>query len=100
MHVPNKHHPELSTLNKRHNRLIARVRAAVERPFALCKKHFGMRRMHFFTRLQTGDTSRWVVWASIICSAFCAKASPSGGEELSARSCRGIHSIRAIVALK
>jgi len=38
MHRPNKHHPELPPRKKRRNRLIARVRAAVERPFAV---HFG-----------------------------------------------------------
>jgi transposase, IS5 family len=49
MHRPNKHHPELSARKKRRNRLIARVRAAVERPFAVFKKHYGMWRMRFFT---------------------------------------------------
>jgi transposase, IS5 family len=49
MHRPNKHHPELSPRKKRRNRLIARVRAAVERPFAVFKQHYGMGRMRFFT---------------------------------------------------
>ncbi|MGX5829337.1 transposase [Mesorhizobium sp. 43Arga] len=30
------------------NRLIARVQAAVERPFAVFKERYGMRRMRFF----------------------------------------------------
>jgi len=49
MHRPNKHHPELPARHKRRNRLIARVRAAVERPFAVIKEHYGLRRMRFFT---------------------------------------------------
>lgn len=50
MHRPNKHHPELPARKKRRNRLIARVRAAVERPFAVFKEQYGMRRMRFFTQ--------------------------------------------------
>jgi transposase, IS5 family len=49
MHRPNKHHPELPARKKYRNRLIGRVRAAVERPFAVFKKHYGMQRMRFFT---------------------------------------------------
>lgn len=49
MHRPNKHHPELPPRQKRRNRLIGRVRSAVERPFAVFKEHYGMRRMRFFT---------------------------------------------------
>lgn len=49
MHRPNKHHPELPPRQKRRNRMIGRVRAAVERPFAVFKEHYGMRRMRFFT---------------------------------------------------
>jgi IS5 family transposase len=49
MHRPNKHHPELPPRQKRRNRLIGRVRAAVERPFAVFKEHYGMRRMRFYT---------------------------------------------------
>jgi IS5 family transposase len=49
MHRPNKHHPELPARKKRRNKLIARVRAAVERPFAVFKRHYGMHRMRFFT---------------------------------------------------
>ncbi len=49
MHRPNKHHPELPARKKRRNRLIARVRAAVERPFAVFKEHYGLRRMRFYT---------------------------------------------------
>jgi IS5 family transposase len=48
MHRPNKHHPELPPRHKRRNRLIGRVRAAVERPFAVFKQHYGLRRMRFF----------------------------------------------------
>lgn len=50
MRRPNKHHPELPERDKRRNRLIARVRAAVERPFAVLKQHYGLRRMRFFNR--------------------------------------------------
>lgn len=49
MHRPNKHHPELPARHKRRNRLIGRIRAAVERPFAVFKQHYGLRRMRFFT---------------------------------------------------
>jgi IS5 family transposase len=49
MHRPNKHHPELPPRQKRRNRLIGRVRAAVERPFAVFKERYGMRRMRFYT---------------------------------------------------
>jgi IS5 family transposase len=49
MHRPNKHHPELPPRKKRRNQLIARVRAAVERPFAVFKERYGLRRMRFFT---------------------------------------------------
>lgn len=49
MRRPNKHHPELPARQKRRNRMIARVRAAVERPFAVFKEHYGLRRMRFYT---------------------------------------------------
>ena len=49
MRRPNKHHPELPPRHKRRNRLIGRVRAAVERPFAVFKEHYGLRRMRFYT---------------------------------------------------
>jgi IS5 family transposase len=49
MRRPNKHHPELPARQKRRNRLIGRVRAAVERPFAVFKERYGMRRMRFYT---------------------------------------------------
>jgi transposase, IS5 family len=49
MRRPNKHHPELPPRHKRRNRLIGRVRAAVERPFAVFKTRYGLRRMRFFT---------------------------------------------------
>lgn len=49
MHRPNKHHPELPPRKKRRNRLIARIRAGVERPFACFKLHYGLARMRFFT---------------------------------------------------
>jgi transposase, IS5 family len=48
MRRPNKHHPELPARHKQRNRLIARVRAAVERPFAVLKECYGMRRLRFF----------------------------------------------------
>jgi IS5 family transposase len=49
MRRPNKHHPELPPRQKRRNRLIGRVRAAVERPFAVFKERYGLRRMRFYT---------------------------------------------------
>ncbi len=49
MHRPNKHHPELPPRQKRRNRMIGRIRAAVERPFAVFKERYGMRRMRFYT---------------------------------------------------
>jgi transposase, IS5 family len=49
MRRPNKHHPELPPRQKRRNRMIGRVRAAVERPFAVFKERYGMRRMRFYT---------------------------------------------------
>ena len=49
MRRPNKHHPELPPRQKRRNQLIRRIRAAVERPFAVLKQHYGFRRMRFFT---------------------------------------------------
>lgn len=49
MHRPNKHHPELPPRKKHRNRLIGRVRAAVERPFAVFKERYGMRRMRFYS---------------------------------------------------
>jgi IS5 family transposase len=48
MHRPNKHHPELPPRKKRHNHLIAKVRFAVERPFAVFKERYAMRRLRFF----------------------------------------------------
>lgn len=50
MRRPNKHHPELPARQKKRNRLIARVRSAVERPFAEFKERYGLRRMRFFNR--------------------------------------------------
>ncbi|WP_287065141.1 IS5 family transposase [Mesorhizobium sp.] len=47
MHRPNKHHP-LTPRQKQRNRLISKVRAAVERPFAVFKQRYGMRRLRFF----------------------------------------------------
>jgi IS5 family transposase len=49
MRRPNKHHPELPARQKRRNRMIGRLRAAVERPFAVFKEHYGMRRMRFYS---------------------------------------------------
>src|SRR6266850_3712493 len=40
MRRPNKHHPELPARQKRRNRLIGRVRAGVERPFAVFKERY------------------------------------------------------------
>ena len=48
MRRPNKHHPELPPRQKKRNRLISKVRAAVERPFAIFKERYGMRRVRFF----------------------------------------------------
>lgn len=48
MRRPNKHHPELPPRQKQRNRLIAVRRAAVERPFAVFKERYGMRRVRFF----------------------------------------------------
>jgi IS5 family transposase len=47
MHRPNKHHA-LRPRQKQRNKLIARVRAAVERPYAVFKERYGLRRMRFF----------------------------------------------------
>ncbi|MBR1130352.1 IS5 family transposase [Bradyrhizobium iriomotense] len=49
MRRPNKHHPELPPRQKRRNKLIAKVRSAVERPYAVFKEHYGLRRLRFFT---------------------------------------------------
>jgi IS5 family transposase len=49
MRRPNKHHPELPPRHKQRNRLISKVRAAVERPFAVFKERYGLRRMRFYT---------------------------------------------------
>lgn len=49
MRRPNKHHPKLPPRQKRRNRMIGRIRAAVERPFAVFKEHYGLRRMRFYT---------------------------------------------------
>jgi len=46
---PNKHHPVLAPWPRRRNRLLAQVRFAVERPFAVFKEQYGLRRMRFFT---------------------------------------------------
>jgi IS5 family transposase len=48
MHRPNKHH-KLRPRQKQRNKLIAKVRAAVERPYAVFKEHYGLRRLRFFT---------------------------------------------------
>jgi transposase, IS5 family len=48
MQRPNKHHPKLSRRQKLRNFLIAKVRAGVERPFAVFKQHYGMQRLRFF----------------------------------------------------
>ncbi len=48
MHRPNKHYPELPPRQKQRNKLIAEVRAAVERPYAVFKETYGLRRLRFF----------------------------------------------------
>ena len=48
MRRPNKHHPELPARQKRRNRLIGAIRAAVERPFAVFKEQYGLRRLRGF----------------------------------------------------
>jgi IS5 family transposase len=48
MHRPNKHHPELPPRQKQRNKLIAKVRSAVERPYAVFKETYGLRRLRFF----------------------------------------------------
>ena len=48
MRRPNKHHPKLSPRHKLRNWLIAKVRSAVERPFAVFKERYAMRRLRFF----------------------------------------------------
>jgi IS5 family transposase len=48
MRRPNRHHPELPPRQKLRNKLIAKVRAAVERPYAVFKEHYGLRRLRFF----------------------------------------------------
>ncbi|WP_409190450.1 IS5 family transposase [Bradyrhizobium sp. RDM4] len=48
MRRPNKHHPELPPRQKLRNKLIAKIRSAVERPYAVFKEHYGLRRMRFF----------------------------------------------------
>jgi IS5 family transposase len=49
MRRPNKHHPELPPRQKRRNKLIAKVRAAVERPYAVFKEQYRLRRMRFYS---------------------------------------------------
>lgn len=49
MRRPDKHHPDLPRRHKQRNRLIARIRAAVERPFAVFKERYGLRRLRAFT---------------------------------------------------
>lgn len=51
MRRPNKHHPELPERQKCRNRMISKVRAAVERPFAVFKERYRLRRMRFFNHL-------------------------------------------------
>ncbi|SMX57255.1 transposase [Bradyrhizobium sp. ORS 285] len=47
MHRANKHHA-LTARQKQLNKLIAKVRAEVERPYAVLKEQYGLRRMRFF----------------------------------------------------
>lgn len=53
---PNKHHPVLPPREKRRNRLIARVRSAVERPFAVFKERYGLRRLRAFSLVANRTT--------------------------------------------
>ena len=48
MRRPNKHHSELPPRHKKRNRLIAKLRFAVERPFAVFKERYAMRRLRCF----------------------------------------------------
>jgi transposase, IS5 family len=48
MRRPNKHHPELPPRHKKRNGLISKVRFAVERPFAVFKERYAMRRLRSF----------------------------------------------------
>ena len=47
-HTLTSHHPELPPRQKKRNKLIAKVRSAVERPYAVFKENYGLRRMRFF----------------------------------------------------
>jgi IS5 family transposase len=49
MRRPNKHHPELPARQKKRNGLIAKIRFAVERPFAVFKERYAMRRLRCFS---------------------------------------------------
>ena len=62
MRRPNKHHP-LSPRQKDRNRLIARVRAAVERPFAVFKQHYGLRQLRCFSLAANRTQCLLAAWA-------------------------------------
>lgn len=47
MHRPNKHH-DLRPRQKKRNKLIAKVRFAVERPFAVFKENYSLRQVRYF----------------------------------------------------
>lgn len=47
MHRPNKHHPELPPWQRRHNRLIGRIRGRVETVFATLKQRYRWRRVRY-----------------------------------------------------
>lgn len=45
---PNKHHPKLPAAHRKRNRWISKVRFAVERPFAVFKECYGLRRLRAY----------------------------------------------------
>lgn len=49
MYRPNKHHKELSPRQTAFNKALAKIRSAVERPFAVLKEQCGLRRLPAFT---------------------------------------------------
>ena len=79
MRRPNKHHPELPPRQKLRNKLISRVRAAVERPFSVFKGNYGMRRMRYFS-LQRNRTHVVIAGCAYnLRRAFGALYPPQGG---------------------
>ena len=49
MHRPNRHHPELPRWKRRRNKLIAPLRAPVERVFAVLKRGYGYRQASYMS---------------------------------------------------